>query len=188
MKGIEAKNDVDRIRRNQQNSYVYHFSPKLPQFIPTWSEMRIVTGKGTITKTGLLTPRTAGSSWTLGCGAEVVGSSTDRSFTSDARKIMYAYGSCTGAMNWFAGLLVEEKRHNEYSMATFTRARFAHRRCSVPIEYTIVPPLAKKLAYPMQRNVLTIGKLDSRGSGVNAGQDASVSYIRVRDERNRFPT
>ena len=49
----------------------------------------------------LLTPITAGSSCTLrrGCG-----SSTARSFTSEARNMMYAYGSCTGGMNWSAGL------------------------------------------------------------------------------------
>lgn len=58
-------------------------------------------GSGANKKNGERTPRTAGSSCTLGAGC---GSSTARSFTSDARKMMYAYGSPTGAMNWFEGL------------------------------------------------------------------------------------
>lgn len=42
-------------------------------------------------------------------------------------------------MNWFAGLLVGEKRHGHKSfVAKFTQAKLAHRRCSVPIEYTVV--------------------------------------------------
>lgn len=49
-----------------------------------------------------LTPRTAGSSWTLRTGG--VGSSTARSFTSEARKMIYWYGSATGGMNSFGGL------------------------------------------------------------------------------------
>ena len=49
----------------------------------------------------MLTPRTAGSSWTLLRG---VGSSTAKSFTSDARKIMYWYGSWTGGINSAGGL------------------------------------------------------------------------------------
>lgn len=53
----------------------------------------------------VLTPRTAGSSCTFrrGCGG-CCESSTDKSFTSEARKMMYAYGSCTGGMNCSGGL------------------------------------------------------------------------------------
>jgi len=48
-----------------------------------------------------LTPSTAGSSWTLRRG---VGSSTARSFTSEARNMMYWYGSWTGGINSGGGL------------------------------------------------------------------------------------
>lgn len=59
-----------------------------------------------------------------------------------------------------------------------------HRLCSVPMEKTWWRKREHGL-HPSYRQ-RTVGELDGRRDGVDAGEDASIAHIRVRDERDGF--
>ena len=103
---------------------------------------------------GIRTPSTAGSSWTL---LKVVGSSTDRSLTSEARKMMYWYGSCTGGMNSDGGLQCAKNGRQVSSTYAISednrkRKRAAHGTYVQPR----APLIQKKLVNNMQTHGVSI--------------------------------
>ena len=95
------------------------------------------------------TPSTAGSSWTLLKGA---GSSTDKSLTSDARKMMYWYGSCTGGMNSDGGLPCAKKRRQVPACATGKDNKKRKRAAHV---HTYIQPLGASLPKRLNKHIPT---------------------------------